>query len=532
MGETAVNHAFVNGTIDTGIAGQLTDRLFVSDGVIQPWPQQLPDDVEVTDLEGGQLRPGFADGHTHPFLAGKESIGPQIRRLTSVPAIKDAVEKWAYEHPEAEWVVGGSYDATTVPGGLFDARWLDPINRPVALRAWDYHTLWCNSRALELAGITRETPDPPFGKIVRRDDGTPSGTLLEAAASLVLDLVPVEPFESQIEILRSATETLASHGIVWMQEAWAETSELSAWRTAAQRGDLAVDVDLAVRADPQRWPEQIAEIVAERDRCEGIPGLSMDTVKFFVDGIIENHTASMLEDYADSCSRGLPNWSDDALSATLIDVHHAGFDIHLHAIGDAGVRSALDAVSNLRKQDLEGKCRITLAHAQVVHPDDLGRFAELGVVVCFQPLWARPDEVMLSLTLPRLGSGRERQYQIGSVLRSGASVTFGSDWPCGAPSVLEGIATAATRQNPDGLPLEGWQPEERITVREALTAASSAIYLQSRRGEDRGSLKPGNKADLVWLSKDPLSCSPAEITSIEVLGTWCRGKRTYTRRGL
>jgi predicted amidohydrolase YtcJ len=522
-----MNVAFSNGIIETGDDSLERDRLFVGNGRIQVWPATLPDDTQLIDLDGGYLRAGFADGHAHPFLAGREWLGPRLRHCESVDEIVQEVQLWGEENLDATWIAGGSYDATIVPGGLFEAAWLDAIHRPVVLRSWDYHTVWCNSRALELAGITAETEDPPFGRIVRREDGTPTGTLLESATSLVLDLVPEPSLEQRVEILSDATQLLASHGITWAQEAWAENHELQAWQDAARRGALAIDLDLAVRADPLRWPEQLEEICQARGQFEGFDGLSLDTVKFFVDGIIENHTASMLEEYADDCSRGLPNWTVDGLKAALVDVHETDFDIHLHAIGDAGVRAALDAIEELRRQDPNGTRRITIAHAQVIHPHDLGRFAELGVAVCFQPLWARPDEIMTSLTLPRLGQHRQVQYQMGSVLRSGATITFGSDWPVSSPNVLEGITTAVTRQNPDGSPHGGWQPEERLTVAQALATASAAVRVQSRRGKDRGIIAAGNQADLVWLSHNPLTCNPEDIGSVRVLATWRRGKNTF-----
>lgn len=521
--------AFINGSIDVGDPDAHTDRVYVVDGRIAAWPDTLPETADIVDLAGGHLRAGFADGHTHPFLAGRELLGPQLRHLTTVAGIAEAVGAWADENPDAEWIVGGSYDATMVDTGLFDATWLDSIDRPVVLRAWDYHTVWCNSRALEMAGITSETPDPPLGRIVHRADGTPMGTLVESAALLVLDRVPEVSLDRQVEILGRATRTLASYGITWTQEAWAEDHELDAWIAAAQRGALHLDVDIAVRADPLRWVAQLDEIVAVRERVADAPGISCDTVKFFIDGIIENHTAAMLDDYTDVCSRGLPNWNADQLGDALLDVHRIDRDIHMHAIGDAGVRAALDAVTRLRVEDPEGRRRVTVAHAQVIHPDDLERFADLGVAVCFQPLWARPDDVMVSLTFPRVGPDRERQYQIGSVMRTGASVTFGSDWPVSSPNVLEGISVAVTRQNPDGTPQGGWYPEERITVDAALATASAAVHVQSRRGADRGELRVGNLADLVWLDRDPRAVHARDLAETRVLGTWCRGRETYRR---
>jgi predicted amidohydrolase YtcJ len=290
---------------------------------------------------------------------------------------------------------------------------------------------------------------------------------------------------------------------------------------------LAVDADLAIRADPTRWEEQRAELTTLRERIDQAPGISCRTLKFFIDGIIENHTAYLLENYADSCTRGLPVWGADQLLAAFVDADRLGFDLHLHAIGDGGVRLALDAVQRLRSVTWSGEQRITVAHAQLVDQSDIGRFAALDVTVCFQPLWAAEDAVMRELTMPRIGPSRTLQYRMRSVLDTGARLSFGSDWPVTSPDVLAGIRTAVTRQTADGLPEGGWQPAERITVSEALTAATRGVAYQARAEEFRGHLRPGAQADLVWLSADPRTVPPAEFAEIEVRGTWRRGRRTY-----
>ncbi|KSU56025.1 amidohydrolase [Microbacterium enclense] len=516
---------FHGGVVRTG-AGD-TDRLLVVDGVVRPAPQTAPAGAEIVDLRGGYLGPAFADGHAHPLLAGMEAAGPTLRHLGSVAQIARAVERWADEHPDATWITGASYDATIAADGLFDARWLDHTARPVVLRAWDYHTVWCNSAALRLAGIDRHTPDPPLGHIVRRPDGEPLGTLREAAVSLVWNLVPQPGPEERAARLGEASRTLAAYGITWAQEAWAEPDDLDAWAHAAERDLLAIDVDLALRADPLRWPGHLEELVAGAARIEGLPGLTARTLKFFVDGIVENRTASLLDDYADTCTRGLPNWRDGDLAAALVDAQRAGFDIHLHAIGDAGVRTALDAVAHLRSVEQSRPARVTIAHAQLIHPDDLQRFAALDVTVCFQPLWAQYDAVMRDLTLPAVGVNRATQYRMASVLASGARLTFGSDWPVTSPDVLAGIATAVTRQTPDGMPEGGWSPEERLTITDALDAASRAATAQGRRGTPDAALAPGAAADLVWLSDDPRTTPPTQLRDIQVLGTWRRGRRIH-----
>ena len=504
-------------------------ELLVLDGAIAAAGEPVPAGAETVELDGGYLGPAFGDGHAHLLLAGREFAGPPVRDARSVDELVTAVGDWAAAHPEAEWVLGGGYDATLAPDGVFDARWLDEAvaDRPVVLRAWDYHTVWCNSAALARAGLTAATPDPPDGILPRRPDGSPVGTLIESGATdPVLGLLPATPLPAAVEQLRRATAYAAACGITWVQDAWVEPADLDAWVLAAEQGALAVDADLALRADPTRWQRQRSELAGLRARAERGPGLSCRTLKFFVDGIVENRTAYLLEPYADRCTRGLPVWRSAQLAEAFRDADRLGFDLHLHAIGDGGVRLALDAVAALRAGGGADR-RVTLAHAQLVDEADLHRFAALDVTVCFQPLWAAPDAVMRGLTLPRLGPRRGLQYRIRSVLDSGAAVSFGSDWPVTSPDVLAGIRTAVTRQTPDGLPAGGWQPSERITVEEALAAATSGVARQGRAGDVRGRIAAGAQADLVWLSADPRAVDPAALGDVSVLGTWRRGDRTH-----
>ncbi|HYI57983.1 MAG TPA: amidohydrolase [Microlunatus sp.] len=510
------------------------DRLLVVDGLIASTEPANdvpePTDAEVIDLAGGYLGPAFADGHAHLLQAGREAAGPSIRSAGSVAEIVATVRDWAAVRPDLEWIVGASYDSTLTPDGRFDARWLDEAvaDRPVVLRAWDYHTVWCNTRALELAGIRADTPDPLDGIILRRTDGTPLGTLIEPGATdPVLDLLPTVSVEEGVEALRLSAAQAAAYGITWVQDAWVEPHELDSWIAAAETRALSVDADLAIRADPTRWSAQRDELTALRARVDPAPGITCHTLKFFLDGIIEYQSAYLLEPYVDSCSRGLPVWSAEQLNEAFLDADRLGFDLHLHAIGDAGVRLALDAAEHLRTTVPQSDRRITIAHAQLVDEADLRRFAALDVTVCFQPLWAAEDAVMRDLTLPRLRSQQHLQYPIRSVLDAGARVSFGSDWPVTSPDVLAGIKTAVTRQTPDGLPAGGWQPAERITVAEGLAAATRGVAYQARAEATRGHLDSGARADLVWLSADPTTVPAEQLDQIRVLGTWRRGARTH-----
>ncbi|MFF4675021.1 amidohydrolase [Streptomyces sp. NPDC001279] len=489
---------------------------------------------EVLDLGGGLLMPAFGDGHCHPDQAGYEALGPRVRSCTSVEAVVAEVRRYADEHPEGDWILGGSYDSTLAPDGAFDARWLDAAvpDRPVALRAWDYHTLWCNTEAMRRAGLDDSAQDTDRGRFLRREDGSLAGTMVEwDAVDAVLGAAPERGLDVRVRALAIATRAYAGAGVTWIQDAWVEHEAVDAYLEAARRGVLATRVNLALRADPTRWREQLVVFAADRDRvvAAGHDRLTVRTVKFFVDGIVENRTAALLEPYADDpCTRGMPVWSAADLREALVEIDRLGLQPHLHAIGDAGIRTALDAIAHLTEVCGPGDRRPVIAHVQMVDPADLTRFAELGVIANIEPLWLQPDPAMTHLTMPRLGDARsQQQYPLGSLLRSGARVSFGSDWPVTDHRPLAGLPVAVTRQTPQRLPEGGWLPGERIDIETAMACYTAGVAHQAM-ADDRGVLAPGMAADLVWLERDPRDCDPHDVPAIAVLGTWLAGERTDT----
>jgi predicted amidohydrolase YtcJ len=251
-------------------------------------------------------------------------------------------------------------------------------------------------------------------------------------------------------------------------------------------------------------------------------------VKFFADGVVEGGTAALLEPYVDDpCSHGMPVWDWPTLAEAAAAFDAAGFQVHVHAIGDAGIRAALDAVEGLTSVNGWRDRRAVVAHTQVVHPDDLSRFAALDVVANVEPLWAQRDALMDELTAPRLGPERTGwQYPMASLLRSGARLSFGSDWPVSSHVPLEGIRVAVTRTTPQGLPEGGWLPAERLTLEQALTAYTAGVAYQSYE-DDRGVLDVGARADVVVLDRDVLTGPPEAVAEAAVVATWCAGERTF-----
>ena len=529
---------FTGGTIWTGDLE--TDALLVTDGVVTTTGREaFRDDAHVVDLGGGFLMPSFGDGHAHPLYGGLESVGPAVRGCGSVDEIVAAVRRYADAHPDEEWIVGASYDGSLAPNGLFDARWLDAAvpDRPVVLRAWDYHTLWCNSAALQRAGITTDTPDPPLGEIPHREDGSVLGTLREwGATDLMMRVMPARDERTRIGALGTAADYYLARGVTWVQDAWVEPADVDTYVEAARRDALRMRFNLALYADPRHFDDQVGAFAEQRRRVDeaGNELLTAQTVKFFADGVVENETGALLAPYCSGLhshggdNRGMRNWEGDSLADAARRVDELGLQIHIHAIGDAAVRQALDSVEHVVHRNGPRDRRPVIAHAQLVDDADIDRFARLGVIPNMQPLWAQLDSLMTALTIPRLGPERaDRQYRMRTLQRSGAALSFGSDWPVSSGAPLDGIAVAVSRRTVDGEPAGGWTPHEILPVEQALSAYSASVADQAFAENRWGRMRPGTAADLVWLDRDPRQSAPLQLPDITVRATYLNGEPVY-----
>lgn len=527
---------FVGGTIWTG--RQDTEALLIADGRISAIGEKALQaggpDVATVDLDGGFLMPSFGDGHAHPLYGGLEAAGPAIRACHSVDEIVAAVGDFAAQHPHLEWITGASYDSSLAPGGLFDARWLDAVvpDRPVVLRAWDYHTVWCNTEALRRAGITADTPEPALGEIPHRADGSVLGTLREwGAVDLVMNVMPPQDESVRVAALGRAADYLLARGVTWVQDAWVEPADVDTYLAAARHDALRMRFNLAFYADPRYFDSQVVRYseAACRVAASGSALLTANTVKFFADGVVENETGALLAPYCSGLhSHGQCNWEGDSLAEAARRVDELGLQIHIHAIGDAAVRQALDAIEHVVRCNAPRDRRPVIAHVQLADDSDIGRFAELGVIPNMQPLWAQMDSLMTVLTIPRLGRERaDRQYRMGSLLRSGAPLAHGSDWPVSSGSPLEGIAVGVSRRTADGDPPGGWTPEEVLPIESALRAYTSGVAYQAFAEGEWGSIVPGAAADLVWLDGDPRTTPPLALPGIAVRATYLNGHPVY-----
>ena len=528
---------FTGGVIWTG-SGSETDALLVADGVVRAIGDEARSSAagaDQVDLGGGFLMPSFGDGHAHPLYGGLESAGPAVRPCKTVDEIVSAVKEFAARNPDQEWIVGASYESSMAPDGLFDARWLDAAvpDRPVVLRAWDYHTMWCNSVALDRAGITADTQDPALGEIPHREDGSVLGTLREwGAMDLMNAVMPAHSEDVRLAALGTAADYYLARGVTWVQDAWVEPADVDTYITAAAKDLLRMRFNLALYADPRHFDSQVTAYDDARRRVveAGSPLLTANTVKFFADGVVENETGALLQPYCNALhNHGQRNWEGDSLAEAAARVDELGLQIHIHAIGDAAVRQALDAIEYVVRHNGPRDRRPVIAHAQLVDDADMERFAALKVIPNMQPLWAQLDALMMVLTVPRLGAERaDKQYRIRSLHESGAPLAFGSDWPVSSGAPLKGISVAVSRQTEVGEPAGGWTPDEILPIELALSSYTAGVAYQAFADAGWGRLTPGVSADMLWLNRDPRITAALELPALDIEATYLRGRPVYS----
>ncbi|MGW0587214.1 amidohydrolase [Streptosporangium sp. NPDC002607] len=488
--------------------------------------------TEVVDLAGRALLPGFQDAHVHPVLAGLTMIRCDLHDAEDADEAVAAVRAYAEANPEAEWISGGGWSMEWFPGGTPSRHLLDAVvpDRPVHLINRDGHGAWVNTRALELCGVDAGTPDPVDGRIEREADGTPQGTLHEGASHLVARHVPEPTADMMLAALRAGQRRLHSVGVTAWQDAMVDPAVQRAYLTAAESGLLTARVIGALWWDRDGGEEQIPELLARRGTAGRFRATS---VKIMQDGVAENFTAAMTSSYLDGCGCGTGNQGisfvdPEALRAYVTRLDAEGFQVHVHAVGDRAAREALDAFEAARAANGMNDLRHHIAHLQVVHPDDVPRFAALEITANMQPLWAAHEPQMDELTIPFLG--RERagwQYPFGDLARTGAPLAAGSDWPVSSPDPFLGIHVAVNRTVP-GESAKVFLPEQRLSLTAALAAYTIGTARVNHLDTRTGTIEKGKLADLVITDRDPFSVPATEIAETTVLATYVEGERVHT----
>ena len=500
--------------------------------------------TEVVDLAGRMLVPGFQDAHVHPVGGGLDMLQCDLHDLSTEEDYLLAIKTYATEHPEREWVLGGGWAMDVFAGGTPTKELLDAIvpDRCVYLPNRDGHGVWVNSRALELAGITKDTPDPADGRIERNAEGEPSGTLHEGAADLVGRLAPSPAAEELAQGLRQGQAYLHALGITAWQDAIVDQDEnvgsnYSTYVDAAGRGELTARVVGALWWDRRRGAEQIADLVALREGGR-VGRFSATSVKIMQDGVCENFTAAVLDPYLDahghaSENRGISFVEPTALKGYVTELDRLGFQVHFHALAERAVRESLDAVEAALVANGPTDNRHHLAHLQVVHPDDVPRFRTLSAVANAQPLWAAHESQMDDLTIPFLGEPRWRwQYPFASLVRAGAILAMGSDWSVSSPDPLEEIHVAVNRRMQSGYHHkvdsdEVFLPDECLDLPTALAAFTMGSAYVNHLDTQTGSIEVGKFADLAVIDRNLFEHPTEEIADASVQQTYVEGERVY-----
>jgi len=528
----AADLLLVNAKIWTGDPGRpsasalaIRDGTIVAAGDDAEMRKRAGEKTAVLDARGRRVVPGFIDCHTHFFTSGFDLLAVDLRDAKSPEEYARRLGEYAKGVPAGRWLRGGTWDEQKWPGArLPDRRLLDRVtgDHPACLSRTDAHEVVCNSLAIRLAGVTAATADPPGGVIVRDTDGSPAGVFKDAAQDLVLRIIPADTPEEKADALRASLAEAARNGVTSIQDI-TEWSDVPILRSFRDRNALTVRV--SSRLPIPRW-EEARELRAKEGKNLF---WKIDGVKGFMDGSLGSATALMFDPFSDLAgNRGTfhAQWFPEGVMRDRIaGADRAGLQVEVHAIGDRANATLLDVYEEVERTNPPRDRRFRIEHAQHLRAADIPRFGKLGVIASVQPYHAVDDGRWAET---RIGPERAKtSYAFRSLLDSGATVVFGSDWDVAPLSPILGIHAAATRRTPDGKHPEGWIPEQKVSVEEALRAYTVKAAWAEFAETEKGTLAPGRLGDFVILSDDILSIAPEAIERAKVVTTVVGGKIVF-----
>jgi predicted amidohydrolase YtcJ len=489
--------------------------------------------TKVIDAAGRLVLPGFVDCHIH-FLDGSLSLGRvNLEGAEDASDIQQRLRDYAAKHPGKDWVLGRGWNYAMFGSEVLPhKKYLDEVfpDRPVFLEGYDGHTYWANSKALSVAGITNETADPPNGTIVR-DPKTheATGALKESAQGLVARVVPKPSRSENLAALRAGIKWSNEHGLTRVHSAGGDFEYLDLYDELRREGQQTLRFYIAYFLNPPELrPQDIAAIEAARKKFHD-EWIDTNVVKMMVDGVVESHTAAMLGPYSDDPSvKGKLFWDPPKYSAAVAELDKRGLQLFTHAIGDYGVRTALDAYEHAEQVNRANDRRPRIEHIETISAADIPRFAQLGVIASMQPLHSYPDADTLHVWARNAGPERaSRAWAWKSISSAGGRLAFGSDWPVVTLNPWEGIQTAVTRQTREGQPEAGFVPEQRLSVAETVRGYTLGAAYAGRREKTEGSIEPGKLADVIIVSQNIFEIEPHHIAETKVLTTIVGGRVVY-----
>jgi predicted amidohydrolase YtcJ len=484
--------------------------------------------AEHIDAQGKTLLPGLIDAHGHVFELGEIASGVELYSPTSLNGAVRAVAEFARSHPKNAWIVGFGWNQENWKLGRFPtAAELDAVvgDRPVLLHRVDGHAIWVNTKALEMAGVNKDTRDPSGGKIERDASGKPTGVLVDAAMELVNRVVPLPTPAEARATLDVALQSLAKVGLTSVHDAGIKVVQDDIYRDYADHGKLTTRV-YAMIGDTASDFDELSKDGPLKSYANDVYALA--SVKLYSDGALGSRGAALLAPYSDMPStKGLLFYPDAEMRAKMDKAMKAGYQVNIHAIGDAGNHQILDAYAQLIPKYKNVELRHRIEHAQVVTPEDIPRFKQLGILPSMQPTHATSDQNMAEQRV-----GRERikgAYAWRTFLDQGSKIACGSDFPIESPNPFEGLHAAVTRQNNAGVPAGGWYKNQAMTLTEAFRCFTLDAAYAARQEDVIGSLETGKWADFILVDRDIFKIPAEQLGKTQVLQTWMGGKRVYKK---
>ncbi|WP_182418451.1 amidohydrolase [Bartonella sp. HY038] len=511
--------------------------LIVKVGDLSDLASMIKSDAEIIDLQGKTLMPGFIDAHLH-FIWGSQYLDViGLREAKSFAEAEEKLAKYAKDNPNRQWITGleFSYGYDDMVGKEFHRSMLDKIvnDRPVFFYSGMAHAAWANSKALQLAGIDKDTKDPENGRIVRDKDGNATGWLIEQAAKIVEAKIPKASDDDTLAMLKTAIIEANKLGITRVQSAGFDDEMLPHLEKLRNNHELTLRFTLATLCNPPVLDKETLNLALERHKRFKDNFLDARVMKFFIDGVLESHTAYMPDGYNDKINEhGDLLWDSMAYQSAIHQAQAAGLQIWSHAIGRGAISFALDGYESDIEQSRQQRPRVE--HVEIPAAQDLSRFKHINAIASMQPAMIYPKDQwvgMVGVWEKRAGTDNlPLAFPIKSLLDHDAAVAFGTDWPIVDLNPFIGIRNAVLRQSRDGEPANGWVPDQRISVIDAINAYTLGAAYAGHREKYEGSICEGKLADLIIISHNPLEIPPDDLADVEVLATFVGGRLVYQKQ--